>query len=135
MGYDPAPELNSRYYAIGIGNAGSGINGTAFGTATNSGLAAAQCPQAATIVTSGTTTTATALSTWFPAGKGAGGVVNNSTVPTGSTIGPQNNGNENFTISAEGIIGSNNIILGISGNASLITIDESKMLSIVRPGY
>src|SRR5690606_9846535 len=51
MGYDPRSESNNRYYAVGISAGTVARDGGAHTAAVNSGLNAAGCPQASSVVT------------------------------------------------------------------------------------
>src|SRR5690606_3751398 len=95
MGYDPRSESNNRYYAVGISAGTVARDGGAHTAAVNSGLNAAGCPQASSVVTGGDATLVdtdpVAMNTaasWFPAGKGIGSTTASTiAVMTGNAAG------------------------------------------------
>ena len=137
MGYDPYAEMNSRYYMIGFSETVA-INATAHASAVSSGLFAASCPVA------GTATLAAAvnnpLSTIYPAGKGTGSAVMNtlalfrgSDLLLTAQIGTQAaTATQTFILGAVGIVSANNTA---ATDASAITLNQDKQMSIVNPGY
>jgi type IV pilus assembly protein PilA len=74
MGYDPSAEANNRYYGIGFGAGVGNRDDAAHTSAVSSGMQAANCPDvsAPEIFVVATPTDSTS---WFPAGKGVGGVI------------------------------------------------------------
>lgn len=134
MGFDPAPEAANRYYVVGFNNAAA-INTAAHGAAVNSGLNATDCP-AANAVTPGGAVGANSpnTATWFAAGKGIGSAIANAAnfLPT-TTLGTQDAaGTMLFTAGAGGVISKDFVA---NTNASALTIDERKVLSMVRNGF
>jgi type IV pilus assembly protein PilA len=125
MGYNPAAESGQRYYAVGFESAGS-INAIAYSAATNSGLqaAASECPNPSNA----------AGSSYFFAGKGTGGTIATAVGYLGSSaLGDQSADSlMTFTISAGGVIEGNR---SATNSASLITIDNTKKLTVQRNGY
>ncbi|HXH74009.1 MAG TPA: prepilin-type N-terminal cleavage/methylation domain-containing protein [Bacteriovoracaceae bacterium] len=125
MGYNPAAEAASRYYATGF-NVTQTIEPGAYGAAQNSGLssAAGDCPN---------NEGAMALRSWFTAGKGSGAVFANlATFIDNTAFGNQNNGAMTFVAGAAGVIDPAFIT---EANSSLITVNEIKVFSNVRNGY
>ncbi len=122
MGYNPADEINSRYFAIGF-EAGSDISATAHTSAVNSGLYAASCPAAFATSTAGDT------QNLYPAGKTIGATAALTTV-VGSSLGTQAaDATMLFTIAAAGIISSKDT------TGSRWTMNQDKVLSNTRVGY
>ena len=132
MGYDPGV-LASRYYAVGFPADAQAIDDTVYAEATNAGLSAALCAD---------DLAAADGTTWFAAGRGASGVLVDTlatAATTGTTLcddafGDQSAGNTTFTITALGIISTDNNNANYS-DASCFTINANKLLSTVRPGY
>lgn len=134
MGFDPGPEINNRYYAVGF-TVDSAISSTAHTAAVNSGLNATDCP-AVNAITSGATTATNSIntSTWFPAGKGIGSAIASSTahIPT-TVIGTQDTtANMVFTAGAGGIISAD---FAAAASASRLTITQNKVISITQNGF
>ncbi len=127
MGFDPANEIDSRFYTIGFSADASGvsINTPMHASAVNSGMSAARCP---------TTSAGVAGEQFFAAGKR----VNNTVTTTlatgkGSALGTQEDeANQTFVIQADGVISGD-----MTGTAdySVHTVDEKKIFSVVQPGY
>lgn len=144
MGYNPASEQASRYYAVGFNVANATVT-QAWTSAVNSGLqegtAANQCSRT---LGAATETDAGGIS-FYPAGKGTGATI----VTTGqgahlcnTSIGTQSNSSDTdladgmtFVASAAGIIdGSFNAASGVTGS-SCLTISNRKIVAVVRNGY
>jgi type IV pilus assembly protein PilA len=137
MGFDPGPESASRYYTIGFATIVA-YNAAAYTSATNSGLtvtATTGCPNDATVVPGSTAAVSSGNASWFPAGKGAGGVIGNTVafLPA-STHGAQATGTMTFTIGAGGIIDGAALSI-VAGTNSQLTISEVKVISNVVNGY
>lgn len=138
MGYDPSPEGYNRYYAIGM-QSPVAIDPTALASARNSGLntSASQCPSsgpgsAASWGPNGPATNNNITRFW--AGKGIGGMVANAAayLPA-STIGDMSTASEVFyTVGAGGVISPNG---NTTTTCSQLTINQNKVLSVVRSGY
>lgn len=145
MGYSPQREVMSRYYAIGFNHSSPGsINSSAWPSATNSGLGAdcdadaalsiaplASNPKVAGTAVPGATSV-------FAAGKTVGGTTSLATPDASfSALGDQSAAAQTFTIAAEGIISADNRTAGAigTGNTSVFTIDQDKLLKTVRAGY
>src|SRR5690606_6181962 len=137
MGFDPSPEVNARYYAIGftvganpaattqqwIGAMNSGLDNTA-----TTGCAGGAAAQVANV-------------SWFAAGKGIGAnfigtAANHVAAATGlgaSALGTQaDTANMTFRISAAGIISGD---AATAATASVLTIDNGKVISTFRQGF
>ena len=127
MGFDPANEILSRYYAIGI-RVNSNIDNTAYASATTSGLAPVECADQLTAADG---------VTMFSAGKTVGStaavVADAGTNFTAvSAIGSQATNNQTFIIAAQGHISTDKIL---ATNNSVFQITETKVLTNVRSGY
>lgn len=144
MGYDPNNEAKARYYAVGISTPAANIDTTAYASATASGLttqtsANGGCPRDNAAATSVIGSATTGNMTYFPAGKALGS--NTAVVkPDASftSIGTQaTSATQTFTIGAEGAISNDKITTGAAGtgNDSVFTINETKVLQNVRAGY
>jgi type IV pilus assembly protein PilA len=137
MGYDPRNEVSARYYAVGF-NTAAAINTTAWSSATSSGLMEANCSRT---LAGGTATGAIGLS-FYPAGKGVGGAIANAVAFVGTTnIGTQetavsspstNTTGITFVAGAGGVIDGSN---AATTSASNLTIDNNKIVRVVRNGY
>lgn len=157
MGYDPDPQRDSRYYAIGIFSTINTRDSNAHTTALNTGLDATSCPDSGSAVDGTSNTTADA--TFFYAGKGAGSAIVNgtsvdptanlagaagdcvdsgdgsvgTTVAPGGCIGTQADADHTvFIVAAIGVISAS---AATAEKASGLTIDSGKNLRIVVPGY
>jgi type IV pilus assembly protein PilA len=136
MGYDPSDQINSRYYAVGF-TTDVAYNTSAHATAVNSGLFAANC-------TVNGAHAAGSNSAWYPGGKGNGATIvddrdavetNSAIGVTTALIGTQAGGStQTFVIGAVGVISGDNAATNFS-DASAITMDENKLMSILEPGY
>ena len=137
MGFDPGPEAANRYYAIGFVTAAAAINATAYTAAVNSGLNSAAttgCPQNNAIASGATNGNSDNSDTWFPAGKGIGSSVANTTafVPA-TTLGTQANAAAMvFTAGAGGVISQQ--FVG-AGSTSQLTIDQNKVIRVITNGF
>ena len=132
MGFDPAPEVANRYYAIGFDSTGSANpadNTPQWDAAENSGLSNAACPGGAAGGGAGT---------FFIAGKGVGAIIVNTLVlhegeTTLAALGTQADaGTMTFMISASGTISGDGTAAGAK---SVLTIDHTKRIVNVRNGY
>ena len=134
MGYDPANEVLSRYYAVGFSVA-TDVNPAAthngWKAAVNSGLATT-CAAAAAGAVSGTS--------HFPGGKGVGAAVINTAAlheaSTGtSALGAQDDTTSmTFTISVAGVISPDGS-LAAGTNSSALSMTDKKIISTDRLGY
>jgi len=126
MGFDPANEIASRYYAIGIRQLAA-INAAAYASATTSGLSTTECAS---------NLAAADGVTMFSAGKTVGStaaVVADATNFTAtSSLGTQATGAQTFVIAAQGHISTDKIL---ATNNSVFQINEIKVLTNVRSGY
>ncbi len=134
MGYDPANEVLSRYYAVGFsvaGDANPAATHNGWIAAVNSGLATT-CAAAAAGAVSGTS--------HFPGGKGVGAAVINTAAlheasTTTSSIGTQNDtGSMTFTISVAGVISPDGSAAA-GTNCSALSMTDKKIISTDRLGY
>lgn len=119
MGYDPRPEVNNRYYAVGFAAAPE-VPQTAYDAASNSGLIVADCPR-----------TASDGTFFFPAGKGSGAAIATATGHLTATSFDTTSGLK-FTAGAAGVI--EGAFTGTS-QSSAMTIDQDKLLIVRRNGY
>lgn len=132
MGFDPRPEVNNRYFAIGIPLAAN-IDNTAFASATNSGLNTSNCSKTNAAGTAGDN------ASWFQAGKGNGAAIANSTsfltsgesstLVLGTQAAPAS---QKFVISAGGVVSAD---FQAPTSAALITVNQDKQYKVVRNGY
>lgn len=135
MGYNPHREMPNRYYAVGF-NVTAAINASAHAAAVNSGLLMASCPdnnptvQAPALATDAVGPTVT----WYPAGKGIGNVIaTNVNYLPATPLGTQvDQGNMTFTAGAGGIIDGD---FTANTNASQLTINHQKVMSVARNGF
>lgn len=134
MGFDPGPEFANRYFAIGM-NTAANIDTNAYASAVNSGLNSADCGRTNAIAL-GTTASANNPNntTAFPAGKGVGGAIANALgfLPT-TALGDQSVGSlMTFSAGAGGVISQD---FTSTGNAAALTINNNKVLSVIRNGF
>ena len=154
MGFDPAPEIGNRYYAIGFPTAGSlgdRVAG-AHDAAVNSGMQAVDCPDDQLV-----TVDATNANVWYAAGKGVGGTILNAVADastntagaataaactqagigtaagTGSCLGTQaDSANMVFQAAAVGYISGDFLT---PATASGLNINHNKIIKSVVNGY
>lgn len=136
MGYNPHREMPNRYYAVGFTTAAA-INATAHGAAVNAGLLAGSCPanNPAVQAPAAATTAVGPTVTWFQAGKGVGNVIATTAnyIPVGNSVGTQvDQNNMTFVAGAGGIIDGD---YTTNATASALTINNQKVMSVVRNGY
>ena len=134
MGFDPGPEINNRYYAVGFGAATAAIDATAYQSATFSGLSAAGCPNAAHATSTATAVPQATNVGLFLAGKGIGSARANALAfVDGTSLGAQTGtGTMVYVMGAAGVIDGNFVT---EANSSLLTINENKIISVTRNGY
>lgn len=126
MGFNPADQSNSRYYAIGFSE-DTTIDATAYNTAENSGLSTTACLEAGT---------ASAGVTFFEAGKGSGSAVAVAIESADNTLGDQGDPTDQvFTIGSNGVISADFTDVSGATSRSIITIDQDKIFSIKATGY
>ena len=136
MGYDPSNEIGNRYYVIGFNRGVPGIDTVAYQSALSLGLNSAGyslggCPNLGvslgnTVFNSGRGIGATVASL-------ANGYLNATNTGTQGTIGTQVNLNQmTFKIVAGGVISQDNTL---NTNHSVLSIDNNKVIELVRPGY
>lgn len=140
MGYEPINEFESRYYAVGFeSTATATIAAGAQADAVNSGMNATACPAttASRPVTTGVH--ASGGATLFAGGKGMGGVKATNTVfdaeLSTTMIGVQDADNQDFIMGAAGIISSDGAQATAGSQASVITMNQDKVMVNVRTGY
>ena len=129
MGYDPSPEKSSRYYTTGFTVVSIAVDASAHASAVNSGLTSAECPA---------TTAATALdgSHYFLAGKRVGASLSSNGHLTSTQLGTQLVTTMTYTAGAAGIVHKDFTGIGTGGtSASLMHINESKVISIISNGF
>jgi type IV pilus assembly protein PilA len=149
MGFDPQPEMNARFYAVGFPSGIAAINTNAHNSAIASGMNGTDCPLGA--AASGRAT-ATAGASFFLAGKGVGGAIINTqalfataanagaagtctTNPAsgGACVGSQaDTTNMTFNIAALGIISGD---AATAGTASGLILSNQKVFRTVVQGY
>ena len=125
MGYDPSNEVTNRYFAIGISQTAA-INGSAYETASNSGLNSADCVS--------NLTSAQGV-TWFSAAKGNGSFVASSMLGSGANtayLGTQVSNAQSFLISAEGVVSAD---FTTAATRARINVTENKQYTVQVPGY
>ena len=138
MGYNPQREVMNRYYAVGFALTAA-INATAYAAAQNSGLLSTSCPigNGTNAATTNTPNAAIADATsWYQAGKGVGSQIATTTayLPTQMVLGAQDTqATMTFTAGAGGVIDGDNTTAGT--NTSALTINEQKVMSVIRNGF
>jgi type IV pilus assembly protein PilA len=133
MGFNPFGEAASRYYAVGFGAGANGINISAANhtAAQNSGMNIVNCP-ATTAAVAGTA----AGGTWFAAGKSSAGVIANTIdFLDNSALGTQADAATSTYVASAGGVVSPDAAFNTEATASLLTINQNKVLAIVRNGY
>jgi hypothetical protein len=145
MGYDPGPFIASRYYAVGFSTLGGGnIDPTAYSSAINSGLNSTECPRTSNClggsISGGVSDPRTCF---FPAGKRVGSAIV-QTIPFlylnagaggGPTFGTQaNESTMTYQVNAAGAISGKPLTYGLP-NASLLSINQDKVISILQNGF
>jgi type IV pilus assembly protein PilA len=132
MGFDANLEKSNRYYSIGI-QTPIEVDANAYAAAINSGLNATDCPNSNTVTEAPASGVSSSQTNQFPAGKGVGGVIADASFIPASTIGDQaSQANMNFTVGAGGVVDGSYLT---STDASALTINQSKLMSVVRNGY
>lgn len=134
MGFDPGPEFANRYYVVGIDQTAA-IDATAYTAAVNSGLNSADCPAAnATNGSAFAAGNSANSTTWFPAGKGIGAsIASNATFMTGTFLGTQAAAASMiYTAGAAGVISQD---FTAAGSTSQLTINQAKVINVVRNGF
>ncbi len=128
MGYNPAEEMSSRYYATGFAVAGS-MDSTAYTSAVNSGISTTECPNA---LAAGAANTA-----HFAAGKAIGAnLVSTTAHNTASGFGVQTTtATMTYTAGAAGIIHKEFTASVAAQGSSYFTINEMKRIQTVRNGF
>lgn len=126
MGYDPSPEFNSRYFAIGFTAGTYAIN-----DASENNGATGLCPDATTAVDG---TSAAAASAF-----GAGKRINNNNV-TGTELTTTNMGGSTTAAVASGsflalALGPVDSGFSADNTAAAFTVNQNKFITIVRQGY
>ncbi len=134
MGFDPGPESPNRYYAVGFGIDPAAINASAHAAAVNSGLNAVDCPADSATTEGGIDAVSLNTAIWFRAGKGVGALVaTGQDFIDNTALGDQgSSGAMTFVVGAGGIISQQ---FTQESTASALTIDQDKVLSIVRNGF
>lgn len=141
MGYNPQREVFNRYYAVGF-DLTAAIDAAAYQAAQNSGLDPAQCPVGnatsaamAAAVPADAATAPPSTQTWFRAGKGVGSQI----AATVAYLPPTSLGTQalqasmTFLAGAGGVIDGDNT--GVGTNNSALTINEQKVMQVVRNGF
>jgi len=139
MGFDPAAEIMSRYFSVGILTPAA-VEIAAHNAAVTSGLLAVNCPQGATVqagsitaLANGPASPSDPRANQFVAGKGIG-----ASVATIAHLPPSNNGTQTDALTMTFLIGAGGIVdasfVGV-GTAAALTINQNKVFSVVRNGY
>jgi type IV pilus assembly protein PilA len=127
MGYDPSEEISSRYYTVGF-SASATVSPLAYSSAENSGLTTSECPS----------TLSGNLSGSFLAGKRVAANladlthVNSSGVGTASIGTQADDTTQVFTAGAAGVVHKK---FTSSAQSSYMTIDQAKVIRIIRNGF
>jgi type IV pilus assembly protein PilA len=136
MGFNPTSERNARYFSIGFDSSGStnpASTDQSWIAAVNSGMqdvATTGCRGAAAGGADGVS--------WFSAGKGVGSAVmsaigSHEASTTLAVLGAQNDtATMTFIITAAGIISGDN---ATNGTSAALSINEGKVISVLRQGY
>ncbi len=126
MGYDPTPEISSRYYTTGFTHAAVTIDAGAHTSAVTSGLTSSECPAA--------TVTSLPGVHHFLAGKKVGNDVALATfvTSTDTALGTQVVTTMDYIAGAAGIVHKSFVT---SLNSSFMTINEGKVIAIKRNGF
>ncbi len=135
MGFDPSNEISKRYYMIGFNHGNPIIDATAYNNAASLGLSTNSwinngCPDFGLW----------GESTFFLAGRGIGTSIMNNLpdfreANTGirATIGTQTSVAEmTFTVIVSGYISQDNVT---PTSSSVLSVNESKIIRVLRPGY
>jgi len=127
MGYDPSEEINSRYYTVGF-NVGNVPANAAYDSAVNSGLTPGECAAAAA---------AAPNLHYYVAGKRVATGLTNNTFLNNTALGDQlAAGTQTFVAGAAGIVHKRFTTAGVGADsASSMTINQDKVISIVRNGF
>lgn len=138
MGFDPGPESMNRYFAIGF-DVASDIQDDAYAAAVNSGLNAADCPDANAVTAGAAGANSASNATWFPAGKGVGAAIADDVafLPTTVALGAQDTATMTFIAGAGGVISKDYVSdQGTPATAAAaLTIDENKVMAVVKNGF
>jgi type IV pilus assembly protein PilA len=122
MGYDPTEYKNSRFYSVGFTNATS-INALPYSAAVSLDISASDCPASLT---------ATPDLTYYVAGMGIGNAIGSASHIPVTSVGDQTTPDMTFTAGAGGVISKS---YTASTNASAFTINEKKVIQMIRTGY
>ena len=128
MGYDPTEEVLSRYYTVGF-SATFAIDPAAYSSAENSGLSTTECLAAGTAA-NGTT--------WYNAGKKVASTPTTDAhlVTPAPSIGSQTvDTTQVFTAGAAGIVHKKYTGTANPLGSSYMTIDQFKVIRIIRNGF
>lgn len=129
MGYDPSEEALSRYYTVGFNPAVTNVPANAaYDSATNSGLTANECVAAAA---------AAANVGFYNAGKRVASALTVGTFLNLTALGTQmTDAEQTFVAGAAGIVHKRFTATGVAADScSSMTINEDKVISIVRNGF
>jgi type II secretory pathway pseudopilin PulG len=121
MGYNPSPEKSQRYYVVGF-NVNTVIPSQSFQSAVKAGMDYAQCPQKIPAATDG--------SNYFSAGKSIEVFIADKS-HLSHTFFDSVTGKK-FTIGAAGVI---DVHHELPDSSSLLTINEKKLVTVVRKGF
>lgn len=128
MGFNPAAEIESRFYAVGFDSEAEGVSfdSNVHQNAVFSGMSDSECPLASVSV---------ANQTYFESGKGHGGLTVDKAAfdaSGSSSIGNQSTGAQTFNVLAVGIISADHVS---TSENSVFIINEDKVISNLRTGY
>lgn len=127
MGYNPAEEISSRYYAVGFNVAGD-LDSTAYQSAVNAGINATDCPD--------NLGAATANSSYYAPGKSIGASLADNTHLQNTAFGTQTASTMTYVAGAAGVIHKAfTSASGAASGSSAFTINQNKQISTVRNGF
>ena len=129
MGYDPSEEKSSRYYTVGFNGSVTNVAGNAaYTSALNSGLTSTECASGVALGDG---------VGYYLAGKRVASGLASGDWLNSTAIGDQmTDTTQVFTAGAVGIVHKKFTVSGVSGNnASSMTIDQFKVIRIIRNGF
>jgi type IV pilus assembly protein PilA len=128
MGYDPSAQKSQRYFTTGfnmnVGTNGNGLSAAVFSIAVNAGMPSAECTQSG-LAGDG--------DTMFLAGKAVGArTATGADLPVTSVGAQTDDTTMTFLAAAGGVIHQNFTSVG---SAAALTINQLKIITVVRNGY
>jgi type IV pilus assembly protein PilA len=129
MGYDPADEASSRYYTVGF-NLTAAIEQAQYDSATNSGLTPGECPR--TLGNTDGTGAPTAVASYYTGLKKVASATSPLASLSNTTLGTQaTDAEQRFLAGAAGVVHKK----FLAGSESYMTINQNKVISVVRNGF